>query len=236
MKKIIEDVVSFPNGCETVRFTACLVSMLMCVRKETGERKHEQLYQRYNLAAGDSFLQIDLSNDGHMACSWELTSQKLLQEFDYYIEVVIDFAGYEFDKLEGGQESAFEKIKASIDRKIPVLMQLKKECQWVLVTCYDDEGTLYGLDGSQGYWGASPAEPSGYEGELFVLPDWSDKLAHAFVLGKRALNAVRGLCWTAHDVLWVAWKAIGEYMAGAPIEWAGGLKNKTIRSVIADCF
>lgn len=50
---------------------------------------------------------------------------------------------------------------------------------------YDEEGTLYGLDGSQGYWGASPAEPSGYEGELFVLPDWSDKLAHAFVLGKR---------------------------------------------------
>ena len=51
-----------------------------------------------------------------------------------------------------------------------------------------------------------------------------------------ALNAVRGLCWTTHDVLWVAWKAIGEYMAGAPIEWAGGLKNKTIRNVIADCF
>ena len=44
MKKIIEDVVSFPNGCETVRFTACLVSMLMCARKETGEKKHEQLY------------------------------------------------------------------------------------------------------------------------------------------------------------------------------------------------
>ena len=47
-----------------------------------------------------------------------------------------------------------------------------------------------------------------------------------------ALNAVRGLCWTTHDVLWVAWKAIGEYMAGAPIEWAGGLKNKTIRNVV----
>lgn len=112
MKKIIEDVVSFPNGCETVRFTACLVSMLMCARKETGEKKHEQLYQRYNLAAGYSFLQIDLSNDGHMACSWELTSQKLLQEFDYYIEVVMDFAGYEFDKLDGGQESAFGKNKS----------------------------------------------------------------------------------------------------------------------------
>lgn len=44
-----------------------------------------------------------------MACSWELASQKLLQEFDYYIAVVMDFAGYEFDKLDGGQESAFEK-------------------------------------------------------------------------------------------------------------------------------
>jgi hypothetical protein len=29
MKKIIADVVSYPNDCETVRFTACFVSMLM---------------------------------------------------------------------------------------------------------------------------------------------------------------------------------------------------------------
>ncbi len=29
MKKVISDVVNFPNGCETVRFTACFVSMLM---------------------------------------------------------------------------------------------------------------------------------------------------------------------------------------------------------------
>ncbi len=50
-------------------------------------------------------------------------------------------------------------------------MLLKKECQRVLVTGYDDEGTLYGLDSSCGYWGVSAAEPSGYEGELFVLPD-----------------------------------------------------------------
>ena len=68
-----------------------------------------------------------------MACSWELTSQKLLQEFDYYITVVMDFAGYEFDKLDGGQESAFEKIKASIDRKIPVLMQLKRNASGCLL-------------------------------------------------------------------------------------------------------
>ena len=73
-------------------------------------------------------------------------------------------------------------------------MLLKKECQRVLVTGYDDEGTLYGLDGSCGYWGVSAAEPSGYEGELFVLPDWSDKLART-----EALNVARGLCRTTHD-------------------------------------
>lgn len=51
-----------------------------------------------------------------------------------------------------------------------------------------------------------------------------------------AFNAVYSLCWTSHDVLWIAWRGIGEYMDGDKLEWARGLKNKTIRRMIADCF
>ncbi|MDR1443848.1 MAG: hypothetical protein LBI94_03105 [Treponema sp.] len=51
-----------------------------------------------------------------------------------------------------------------------------------------------------------------------------------------AFNAIHGLCWTMHDVLWIAWRGVGEYMGGDKLDWARGLKNKTIRRMIADCF
>lgn len=51
-----------------------------------------------------------------------------------------------------------------------------------------------------------------------------------------AFHEVNRLCWTTHDVLWIAWRGIGEYMGGDKLEWAKGLKNKTIRRMIADCF
>jgi hypothetical protein len=325
MKKIISEVVNFPNDCETVRFTACFVSMLMRAEGFTGKGKHKELYNLYNAVTGYSFLQIDLSNDGHMSEEWDITCQKLLREFDYYVGFTMDFAGYEFDEVQAPEteESIFAKIKDSIDRDIPVLIQFTNQYQWVVVSGYDDTKTLYGYDGSQGYWGKSPAEPAGYEDGLFILPDWYDKLAHAFILGKKknpgviiddvfrrgiqimermqergyyknsvafmrnddnfrdlsdeqllhlrsriskwigqpidqravlgwsmnplrqgkelnnkmvAFHAVHGLSWTTHDVLWIAWKAIGEYMGGELLDWAKGLQSKIVRNAIADCF
>jgi len=358
MKKIISDVVNFPNGCETVRFTACLVSMLMraegitdkncdffcsqqkgnCIRCGKCKdfvpinRKHEELYNLYNAVAGFGFLQIDLSNDVHMTEGWEHTGYKLLREIDYYTGVCMAYAGYEFEELSlpGERESCFAKIKASIDRDIPLLMIIDTELesheyyQWVLITGYDGDGILYGFDGLQGYWGKSYAEPAGYdENGLFIMPDWDKKKAHIFILGAKkepaitlqdvfkrgikilesviakkyynntvdfmlndanfenltddellamrdriscwigqpidqramlgsamnplrigkkpdkeivAFNEVNRLCWTSHEVLWIAWLGIGEYMAGDKLEWAKGLKNKTIRRMIADCF
>ena len=358
MKKTISDVVNFPNGCETVRFTACLVSMLMradgitdkdcdffCGRQEGNcvkcgqckdlvpiNKKHEELYNLYTAVTGFGFLQVDLSNDMHMKEGWEHTSYKLLREIDYYVKPPMDFAGYDFEELNlpDKKENVFPKIKASIDKDIPVLMILDIELescefyQWVLITGYDDDFILYGLDGSQGYWGESFAEPAGYdENGLFIMPDLYERQGHAFILGEKkkpdftiqevfkrgikimermkekkhysntvdfmlndanfdnlndedllkmrdrisgwigqpidqramlgsamnplrmgkepnieivAFNEVNRLCWTNHDVLWIAWRGIGEYMGGDILEWARGLKNKTIRRMIADCF
>lgn len=325
MKKIISDVINFPNDCETVRFTACFVSMLMRAEGITEKSQHSEIYNLYNAVSGYSFLQIDLSNDEHMREEWDMTCQKLLREFDYYVGFTMDYAGYEFDEVQAPEteEDIFAKVKDSIDRDIPVLMQLMKGYQWVLITGYDDNKAFYGFDGSQGYWGKSPAEPEGYEDGLFILPDWYEKLAHAFILGNKknsgltiddvfrrgiqimermqeksyfknsisymrndenfnnldneqlllmrsriskwigqpidqravlgwcmnplrkgkeldkkivAYNAVHGLCWTTHDVLWIAWKALGEYMGGEPLDWANGLKSKIVRNAIADCF
>ena len=355
MKKIISDVVNFPNGCETVRYTACFVSMLMraegmtdkncaffCGRQngnciQCGQckgyltplnKKHEELYNLYTAVTGFGFLQIDLSNDDHMKDSWNQTCNVILREFDWYIGFSMDYAGYEFEELmtpDDKKDVVFDKIKSSIDNNIPVLALFAHTYQWVLVTGYDDGGILFGLDGSQGYWGKTPElEPAGYdENGMFILPNWYEKLSHAFVLTGRkkpnvtlqdvfkrgikimedmkakrwfrnsveymrndanfenltyeellkmrdrisawigqpidqramlgegvnpaqfgnefnkefaTLQAVKGLCGNTHDVLWIPWRAIGEYMDGDRLEWAKGLKNKIIRSMIADCF
>lgn len=39
---------------------------------------------------------------------------------------------------------------------------------------------------------------------------------------------------TTHDVLWIAWKSLGEYMSGEQLDWANGLKNKIVRNAIVD--
>lgn len=353
MKKIISDVVNFPNDCETVRFTACFVSMLMraegitdkdcdffcdkqkgdCIRcgqccdLEPLNRKHNELYNLYIAVSGFGFLQIDLSNDNHMKDDWNQTCNVMLREFDWYIGFTMDYAGYECEELifpHDTKDVVFGKIKSSIDKDIPILALFGKKYQWVLVTGYDDNGALYGLDGSQGYWGKPDPQPAGYdENGIFIMPDWYEKAGHAFILGKKkeptvtienvfkrgikimesmkekkfysnsvnfmlndanfdnlsddellkmrdrisqwigqpidqramlgyamnplrtgkepnkeiiAFNAVHRLCWTSHDVLWIAWRGIGEYMGGDKLEWSRELKSKTIRRMIADCF
>jgi hypothetical protein len=353
MKKIIPDVVNFPNGCETVRFTACFVSMLMraegitdkncdffcgkqkgnCIR--CGQcadlipinKKHEELYNLYTAVTGFGFLQIDLSNDDHMKDDWNQTCNVMLREFDWYIGFTMDYAGYDYEELifpDNNKDVVFSKIKSSIDKDIPVLALFGRLYQWVLITGYDDDGALYGLNGSQGYWGKPIPEPTGYdENGLFIMSDWYEKAGHAFILGEKkeptvtiqdvfkrgikimesmkekrfygntveymlndanfenltdeellkmrdrisawigqpidqramlgsamnplrtskepnkeivAFNEVNRLCWTMHDVLWIAWRGVGEYMGGDKLDWAKGLENKTIRRMIADCF
>ncbi len=325
MKKIIPDVVNFPNGCETVRFTACFVSMLM--RAEGITAKHEELYNLYTAVTGFGFMQIDLSDDEHMSEDWNQTCNVLLRKFDWYIGFTMDYAGYDFEELifqNDDKDLDFGKIKASIDKGVPVLALFGRKYSWVLVTGYDDDGVLYGLDGSQGYWGKPYTEPAGYDEDgLFIMPDWYEKGGHAFILGEKkaptvtlkdvfvrgikimesmkekryfrnsvdfmrndanfegltdeellkmrdrisgwigqpidqramlgyAMNPLRAsevlskevltynriheLFWRTHDVLWIAWNAIGEYKGGERVEWARGLRNKTVRGVIADCF
>ncbi len=353
MKRIISDVVNFPNGCETVRFTACFVSMLMCAEGITDKdcdffcdrqkgncikcgkcsnfvsinRKHEELYNLYTTVTGFGFLQIDLSDDKHMSENWNQTCDVLLREFDWYIGFTMDYAGYDYEELvfpNNNKEIVFNKIKSSIDKNIPVLALFGRTYGWVLVTGYDDDYVLYGLDGSQGYWGKPYTEPKGYdENGLFIMPDWYEKCGHAFILGDKktptvtihdvfkrgieimesmkiknyfrnsvefmrndsnfenltdeelvkmrnristwigqpidqramlgytinslnimselnkeipSFNRIHELCCRTHDVLWIPWKGIGEFMDGDRLEWARGLKNKIIRNMIADCF
>ena len=192
MKKTICDVMKFPNNCETVQFTACFVSMLMKAEGITEESKYIELYNLYNCVSGYSFLQKDLSSNQNLDSRWDITSQKLLREFDYYIGFTMDFAGYEFEEVQAPEtkDSIFAKIKDSIDKDIPVIMQLIKEYQWVVVTGYDEKKLLYGLENSLDFFGDAPVESGDYEDELFILPDWYEKMAHAFILGNKKNTSV----------------------------------------------
>jgi len=263
-------------------------------------KKHEELYNLYTAVTGFGFLQIDLSNDNHMKDDWNQTCNVMLREFDWYIGFAFDYAGYDFDEIcfpDNNREFVFNEIKNSIDKDIPVLTVQSGRYKWTLFTGYDDNGVLYGLDGSQGYWGKPHPEPAGYdENGLFVMPDWYEKTGHTFILrakrkptvtiqdvfkrgikimenmrakkfysntvdfmlndanfenltddellkmrdrisawigqpidqramlgsamnplrtGKEpdkeivALNEVNRLCWTMHDVLWIAWRGVG---------------------------
>ena len=291
------------------------------------KRLHSEIYNLYTIVSGHGFLQIDLSNDEHMKSSWDYASQVLLQEFDNYIGFAMEFAGYEYLEVQPTESKAtiFSKITESINKDIPVLVQFKYQKQWVLITGYEGNNEiLLGLDGSQGYWGKSAANPDSYEKGLFVMIDWYEKLSHAYILGEKksptkdirdvfkrgikimqsmqtkgyyrnsvdyvrkdvnfmnlsddklleirnriakwigqpidiramtgsamnpikndkalgvketvALHKVHGLCWTVHDVLWIAWFAIGQYKKGNKLDWAKGLQNQVIRNVVADCM
>ena len=351
MKKKIDNVIEVPCGGETVKFTSCLVSMLMrakgivdeeqdfycngqngpCIRCGKCEdlvplkRLHNEIYNLFTIVSGYGFLQIDLSDDEHMKESWDYTSQLLLREFDDYFDFTMNFAGYDYEKLQTstGRQVIFNRIKESIDENVPVLVQLKRKLQWILVTGYDEDKIL-GLDGSQSYWGMSPAEPDSYENGLFIMSGWYEKLSSVYILGEKkeptkdirdvmtrgkkimqamknkkyyqnsvaymrdesnfknlsderwlsirdrvakwighpidiramtgsamnplknddafskneaiALHKIHGLCWTVHDVLWIAWFAIGEYKGGDKLGWAKGLQNPVIRNTVADCM
>jgi len=188
MKKTISNVVDFPHDGQAIRFIACFVSMLMRAEGITDTRMHPMLYDLYTAVTGFGFLQAAASIEDNQA------SNVMLREFDWYIGFAMDYAGYEFEELcfpQDKKDLALSKIKSSVDKDLPMLAVFSGKYHWQLITGYDDEGTLYGLDGSQGFWGKPEPAPAGYdENGLFVMPDWYEKGGHIFVLGEKKAPAV----------------------------------------------
>lgn len=360
MRKLIGDVVPMPCGCETSRFVACFASMFMRAEGMTDEnidvycpnqngsctacggcqnlnklqKKHEQVYNLFSVVSGYGFMQIDLSDDTHMSRDWDVTCDVLLSKFGNYIKWTMDFAGYHYSELSRSddEETVFAGIRRSIDADNPVLMQFEQGLQWVVITGYDDEGSLYGYDGSYGYWSSSKAEPDSYDGNVFHLASWYPKMLRAIVLGdtftptvtmtdayrrdlgimeytaglferseqyvrddgnfagldldglvrmrdrisqfiglpidmrsvvswhipvppERVLlrysddlmnspvgacerehlsSTLNSCCCYIHDTLWIAWRAVGEFMGGAKEDWGRELSDPAIRRVVAD--
>lgn len=198
MKKTIGGMVDFPLQGQSVRFVACLAALLM--KADGMERRgYASLYGLYTLISGFGLMQLDLSDDGQMAEDWNQSANVLLREFDWYIGFAFDHAGYDFEELTFFEDDKLEDWQAivdSIDRDMPVLALFGGKYSWVLVTGYDERGTLYGLDGHE-TWGEPYERPASYDGEgRFVLPDWFERRGHAFILKGKKPCAV-----TKRDVL-----------------------------------
>ncbi len=216
MKKTIDGIHSFPLEGEAVRFTACLASLLMklearpedapglpaatgcgspaagCGSPATG--RHWALYCYYTLVTGFGLTLFDLSDESHAHWDWSHICNVLLREYDWYIGFALDHAGYAYEEVvfqEEPREPLFQRMRGAIDRGVPVLALFGSTYGWVLITGYDDSGALYGLDGSQGCWGAAYERPAGYDGEgRFFMPDWYERRGHAFFIGERHPSTV----------------------------------------------
>jgi len=212
MKNIINNVVPMPSGCETSRFVACFASMFMRAEGMTDEsievycpkqscncikcgdcsginrlkKRHEQVYNLFSVVSGYGFMQIDLSNDVHMSRDWDVTCDIMLREFDDYVNFMMDFAGYRYKVFTSSDDrkTLYSEIKNSIDCNKPLLMQFGQGLSWVVVTGYDDDGGIYGYDGSYEYWGKNLAEPDSYDGKLFLMADWHTKMTQMIILGE----------------------------------------------------
>jgi len=198
MKKAIDGMVAFPSRGQSVRFVACLAALLMKADR-MDEQRYDDLYDLYTLVSGFGLMQLDLSDDVHMAADWNQSSNVLLRAFDWYIGFAFDYAGYSFEELTFFEDDKLEDWQAmtdSIDRDMPVLALFGGKYSWVLVTGYDEHGALYGLDGHE-IWGAPYERPDGYDGEgRFVLQDWFERQGHAFILGEK-----KSCTLTKRDVL-----------------------------------
>lgn len=198
MKKTMGGMADFPSQGQSVRFAACLAAMLMKMDR-TQRHSYNSLYDLYTLVSGFGLMQLDLSDDGQMSEDWNQSANVLLREFDWYIGFAFDYAGYDFEELtffDDDKAEDWQAIADSIDRDMPVLALFGGKYSWVLVTGYDENGALYGLDGHT-IWGAPYEQPAGYDEEgRFVLPDWFERRGHAFILRERKPCAV-----TKRDVL-----------------------------------
>lgn len=194
MKKIIDNVVHLPDGCETSKFPASFASILMRIEGVTSPKEvnwlnkyHEKIHNLYAVVSGISLMQLDLSEANHFEPWWGTNTNKLLDEYDDYVKFTMDFAGFTYERFDKKTDKAtiFDAIKDSINADHPVLMNFGLYYDWFPITGYDNEtDRLYGYDCLQDSWDKYPAA-EGYEDDMFYLNRWYEEMTEAVVITSR---------------------------------------------------
>jgi len=187
MKKIIENVISFPNGAETSRFFGAVSSMHMAVRKnEPAVQEHEFIYHVLYSVSGAGLFRLHQSVVPHSIQAYGADIQEgfILD----YVSYTLQYLGYDFKKLSKGETSKeiiWNEVAASIEKNIPVLFKVSGTIQWNLVCGYDENMVAYGLDAKDHYTSKhihNLVKPEGYlDNGYFYDSKWYDSLEYVLI-------------------------------------------------------
>lgn len=214
MKKLLENIIPMPIGCETLQYNACFASLVMRVEGydedvsylcgkyhkpcnqcgDCGEKefnvlyaKHTEIYQLLTAVSGIGALCFDFS-------SIDRDYDKIVDcRLVDYIEYTMCYLGYQYEELSAAlpKENIFTHIKKSIDKDYPVLIQNKKYHTWSLITGYDDkDSTIFGYDGTYEYWRKEAKQADGYEDKVFYNANWYEKLSKVVIVNLKSKPSI----------------------------------------------
>lgn len=213
MANFIDGIVKFPTDAQSNGLMCVLASLFVktenytddtpyfCGRNKTWctdcndcgdktviKRHHNQMYHRFITLSGVGLMWEDkLINDNYTA---EYIFGKYQCDLPDRLDFILKSMGYSYNvyNKEYDKDAIFNEIKLSIDNDIPVIMKLGKGDDWNLVSGYDDNETLYGMDCNDHFNVSVTIKPDGYtENGLFYTPHWYDNLTTVIVITDKSL-------------------------------------------------
>ncbi len=219
--KLLSNVIAFPTDAESSPFFGALASALTpalgytedtpffcgqkasyCVGcgncKSTTLQKHRLLlYHDYQSFTGVSLGFVWPEEDSayqtlpgwHKGWRWP----------DEFFRFIFGYAGLAYKRFPKGsaKDDVLAAVRASIDRGLPLLMKLGAGPDWHVVTGYDGDGTLCGLDAHKHFDHTMRptreivAAQSYTDDGLFILADWYTHFRDAVVITGSAEKTVR---------------------------------------------
>jgi hypothetical protein len=117
---------------------------------------------------------------------------------DSFFAIIFGYAGLSWKRLPAGtgKDAVCSAVRASVDAGIPILMKLGFGPDWHVVSGYDENGTLYGLDSHKHFDHTmrptrDVVAAQGYTDDgLFILNDWFTHFQDAIIITGRADQTV----------------------------------------------
>jgi hypothetical protein len=146
------------------------------------EREYGSLANEYAFVSGQALVQFDINDTNSLSKKETLP----LESCGDYLDLMFGYAGYSYNTISSTEDksSIFTAMKESIDQGKPVLLECQIDNVWVIVTGYDDNMDIYGLDGLQWYDRMKPA-PDDYEGNLFHSSNWYEAMKRVVIVGDK---------------------------------------------------
>jgi len=175
--RLIEGIPAHPIGCESSNFVACFTSLQVAMKRIPAD-EHSKHFSRFAVVAGINSLTGDNRLVGYSAD--DCIKAHGLGD---YVDFSMRYAGLSFEEVTGsaGKTALHERIVASINRNIPVLMETLKG--WCIVTGFDTSGRLYGYDGTRACRPPLLQVDQHLENGLFAVTKWYEQTERIVIVG-----------------------------------------------------